>query len=151
MFPSLCMEAKFGLLGKKKVKKRLTSFETKFFQKNSQVHPFWSQKEWRNFGRVESWRQTKKIQIKLSVTCNRMNSSRMAKIVLNCRQNGRRWLGRPLKRLLDKAERGLSRPHSWWMMMMMMIIHHHHVKNEEVLQSIKEERKILHTVKKNEC
>jgi hypothetical protein len=28
--------------------------------------------------------------------------------------------------------------------------HHHHVKNEEVLQSIKEERKILHTIKKNE-
>jgi hypothetical protein len=36
------------------------------------------------------------------------------------------------------------------MMMMIIIIHHHHVKNEEVLQSIKEERKILHTVKKNE-
>jgi hypothetical protein len=27
---------------------------------------------------------------------------------------------------------------------------HRHVKNEGVLQSVKEERKILHTVKKNE-
>jgi len=33
-----------------------------------------------------------------------MNSSRMARIMLYCRQNGRRRLGRPLKGLLDKAE-----------------------------------------------
>jgi len=40
----------------------------------------------------------------------RMDSSRMARIVLNCRPNGRRRLGRPSKRLLDEAETGLSRP-----------------------------------------
>jgi hypothetical protein len=40
----------------------------------------------------------------------RMNSSRMAEIVLNCRPNGGRRLGRPLNRLLDEAETGLSRP-----------------------------------------
>jgi hypothetical protein len=40
----------------------------------------------------------------------RMNSSRMAKIVLNCRPNGGRRLGRPLKRLLDEGETGLLRP-----------------------------------------
>jgi len=34
----------------------------------------------------------------------RMKNSRMAKIMLNCRTNGRRQLGRPLKRKLDKAE-----------------------------------------------
>jgi len=39
-----------------------------------------------------------------------MNSSRMAKIMLNCRPNGRRRLGRSLKRLLDEAEMGLSGP-----------------------------------------
>jgi hypothetical protein len=39
-----------------------------------------------------------------------IDSSRMAKIVLNCRQNGRRRLGGPLKRLLDEAETGLSGP-----------------------------------------
>jgi hypothetical protein len=42
---------------------------------------------------------------------NRMNSSsRVAKIVLNCRPNGRTRFGRPLKTQLDKAETGLSRP-----------------------------------------
>jgi len=39
-----------------------------------------------------------------------MNSNRMHKIMLNCRPNGRRRLGRPSKRLLDEAETGLSRP-----------------------------------------
>ena len=40
----------------------------------------------------------------------RRNSSRMAKITLKCRPNGQRRLGKPLKRLLDEAETGLSRP-----------------------------------------
>jgi len=51
----------------------------------------------------------------------RMNKKRMSKIMLNCRQNGRRRLGRSLKRLLDEGETGLSRPNSWRMMIMMMI------------------------------
>jgi len=51
----------------------------------------------------------------------RMDSSRMAKIVLNCRPNGRRRLGRPSKRLLDEVETGLSRP-DWWRMMTMITI-----------------------------
>jgi hypothetical protein len=38
----------------------------------------------------------------------RMNSSRMAKIMLNCRPNGRRRLGRHLKRQLDEVCRGLT-------------------------------------------
>jgi len=42
----------------------------------------------------------------------RMNN-RMPKIMLNYWQNGRRRLGRPLKRLLDDAETGLSRSNSW--------------------------------------
>jgi hypothetical protein len=41
----------------------------------------------------------------------RMNN-RMPKIMLNYRPPGRRQLGRPLKRLLDEAETGLSRPNS---------------------------------------
>ena len=40
----------------------------------------------------------------------RANSIRMAEIVLNCRANGRRRLGRPFKKLLDDAETGLSGP-----------------------------------------
>ena len=44
------------------------------FQKNSQVHSYWPQKECRNFGTAESrtsWQETKKIQIKFATTCNR--------------------------------------------------------------------------------
>ena len=42
----------------------------------------------------------------------RINNNRMAKIMLNYGPNGRRRLGRPLKRLLDKAETSLLRPNS---------------------------------------
>ena len=48
-----------------------------------------------------------------------MNSSRMAKTMLNYRTNGRRRLGTPLKRLLDATETGLSRPNSWRFIIMM--------------------------------
>jgi hypothetical protein len=44
------------------------------FQKNNRLHPFWPQKERRDFGIVESrtsWRETNKIQIKLYSTCNK--------------------------------------------------------------------------------
>jgi len=44
----------------------------------------------------------------------RMNNSRMPKMALNYKPNWRRRLGRPLKRLLDEAETGLSRSNSWW-------------------------------------
>jgi hypothetical protein len=40
-----------------------------------------------------------------------MNSG-MPKIMLNYKPNGRRQLGIPLNRALDKAETGLSRPNS---------------------------------------
>jgi len=36
----------------------------------------------------------------------------MPKVTLNYRPNGRRRLGRPLKRLLDEADTSLSRPNS---------------------------------------
>jgi hypothetical protein len=38
----------------------------------------------------------------------RTSSNRMPKLMLNYRSNGRRRLGRPLKRLLEEAETGLS-------------------------------------------
>jgi hypothetical protein len=38
-----------------------------------------------------------------------MSSSRMAKVMLNCRPDGKGGLGRPLKRPLDEAETGLPR------------------------------------------
>jgi hypothetical protein len=39
----------------------------------------------------------------------RMKENRITKIMLNYRPNGRRRLGRPLKRLFDEAEKGLIR------------------------------------------
>jgi hypothetical protein len=42
----------------------------------------------------------------------RMKNNRMPKIMLNCTANGRRLLGRPLKRVLDEAERCVLR-HNW--------------------------------------
>jgi hypothetical protein len=48
------------------------------------------------------------------------------KLMLNYRPNGRRRLGRPLKRLLDEAETGLSWPNSWRMMMMLVTIPSQH-------------------------
>ena len=39
----------------------------------------------------------------------RINKDRMPKVMLNCRPNGRRRFGRPVKRLLDEDETGLSR------------------------------------------
>jgi hypothetical protein len=45
------------------------------------------------------------------------------KIMLNYRPNGRRRLGRPLKRLLlDEAETGLSVPDSWRVLTMIMMV-----------------------------
>jgi len=77
--------------------------------------------ECRNFGRVErrtSWQETKKIWIKMAMTCN-MNVlyNRMQKIMQNYRPDGWNRLGRPFERLLDEAETGLSRPNLWQMMM----------------------------------
>ena len=42
----------------------------------------------------------------------RINNNRMTSIMLKYRPNRRRRLGRPLKRLLDDADTGLSRPKS---------------------------------------
>ena len=46
-----------------------------------------------------------------------MNNKRMPKIMLNYRPNGQRLLRKPLKRVLDEAETGLSRPNSCRMIM----------------------------------
>jgi len=41
---------------------------------------------------------------------------------MNYRPNGRGWIGRPLKRILDEAETFLSSRNSWRMMTMMIMI-----------------------------
>jgi hypothetical protein len=43
--------------------------------------------------------------------------NRMPKVIMNHGTNGLRWLGRPLKSLLDEAETGLLRSNSWRMTM----------------------------------
>jgi hypothetical protein len=80
-------------LRKKRTKKLLTPVEITFFR----ITDNRQQKERRNFGRVEN--------------ITGMNN-RMPKIMLNCRPNGLRRLGRTLKSLLDEEETGLSRPNS---------------------------------------
>jgi hypothetical protein len=42
----------------------------------------------------------------------RMNNNKMRTVMLKYRKNGRRILGRTLKRLLDEVETGLVRPNS---------------------------------------
>jgi hypothetical protein len=50
-----------------------------------------------------------KSPIRLATTCSKDEQQQDAKIMLNYRPNGRRRHGRPLKRLLDEVETGLSR------------------------------------------
>jgi hypothetical protein len=111
------VKAKFGPLEKR------INVDAVF--QNSRVHPLWSQKKLRNFGRVERrsiWRETKKIQIKLATTCNKNErATGCQKIMLNCRPNGRGRLGRLLKGLSDEAETSLSRT-NWWRIIIIIII-----------------------------
>jgi len=96
--------------------------EMKFFRRTIGYTFFLPQKEW-NFGRAESstsWQETKKIQIEMATTCNKNEQKQNAK---NKVELWIKWkqLGRPLKKLLDKAEADLLRPNMWQMMMMLMI------------------------------
>jgi hypothetical protein len=105
------MEAKFGPL-----KKRIKTIDISpddSFQKNSRVHPFGSQKHEDIFEelKVEPFdKDVRRYKLNWLRHVTRMNSNRMPKIMLNYVPDGRRRLGRPLKRLLDEAETGLSRP-----------------------------------------
>jgi len=103
-------EAKFRPV-EKKYKKGFASIEINFFQKNSWGHPFLTTK--RNKEILEeleiepAGNKLRRYKSNWLQHVTRMDSSRMAKILLNCRPDGRRRLGRPLKRLLDEAETGL--------------------------------------------
>jgi hypothetical protein len=98
----------------------------KFFRRTAEMHKFDHKRHEEILEELKPDPVEEKLR-RYKLNClrhvTRMNSSRMAKIVLNCRPNGRRGLERPLKRLLDEVETGLSRP-DWWRMktlMMMMI------------------------------
>jgi hypothetical protein len=56
----------------------------------------------------------------LVTTCNKNEQQQDGRIMLSWRPNGRRGIGRPLKRVLQENETGLLRP-DWLQMMMMMM------------------------------
>jgi len=46
-----------------------------------------------------------------------MSNNKLEKLMMNYRRNGRGWIGRPLKRLLDETKtvyQGLNRDEWWW-------------------------------------
>jgi len=50
--------------------------------------------------------ETKAILVRLAGTCKKNDQHKDDKLILNYRTNGRRRLGRPLKKLSDEAETG---------------------------------------------
>ena len=94
-------------------------------KKNSQVHPFWPQRnqeilEEMNLKPFDEKLRRYKSNWLRHVT--RMDNNRMLKVMLNYRPNGRRRFGKPSKNLLDEVETCLWRPNSWRMMMMVMMM-----------------------------
>jgi len=105
-------------------KKRLTSNEMKIFIRTAGYTLFDHTRdeeilEGLKVEPVDLKRRRYKSNLLRHVT--RTNSSTMTKILMNCRPNRRRRLGRTLQRILDETATGLSR-HNWWRMIMMMII-----------------------------
>ena len=118
------MKAKFWPL-EKEIKKRLTSIEMKFFRRTAgcTLSDHNREEEVLEELKVEpAGKETGRHKSNWLRHVTTVDSSRMANIKLNCRPNGRRRLGRPLKGQLDEAETGLSRPNWWRMMMTMMIL-----------------------------
>ena len=80
-----------------------------FFRKNSGAHPFGTQKEIRNFGKVEirtGGRETKKIKIKLATTCNKNEQQQDAK---NNAELQTKWTKKTLKIFEGTRGRGRNR------------------------------------------
>ena len=102
-------------------RKRLTSVELKYFRITAGTR-FWTTKDLKKF--LEELaaepidRKLRSYRTDWLRRVTRMDSSRMLKIMLNSRPNGRRRLGRPLKRLLGGVETGLLRS-NWWRMMVL--------------------------------
>jgi hypothetical protein len=96
----------------KKDEKRPKSIRLKFFRRTD-GYTFFDQK--RNEGILDELKaepvdeKLRRYKSNFLRRVTRMNSNRMTKIMLNCRPNGRRRLGRPLKGLSGEAETGMSR------------------------------------------
>jgi len=106
--PFFYMKAKFGP-SEKRIKVIVISWD-EIFQKNSWCTLFDHSRNEEIFEDLkgepieEKLRRCKSDWLR---HITRMNSSKMAKMVMNCRPNGRRRLGRSLKRQLQEAETGL--------------------------------------------
>ena len=104
---------------RKKDKKRLTSVEKKFFRRTAEYTLFDNK---RNDDILEELKaepvdeKLRRYKSNWLRHVTKMNNSRVPKIMLIYRPNGRRRLGLPLERLLDEPETGLSRP-DWYRMM----------------------------------
>ena len=111
------MEAKFGFSDKNN-KKTMDINQEYIFQRNNGVHHLWPHRNEDIWGDLKTEPADEKLR-RYKSNClrhvTRMNSTRVAKIMLNFRPNGRRRLGRLRNRLLDEAETGLSRA-DWWRM-----------------------------------
>ena len=102
-------KAKFGPSGKGI--KTIDISGDQVLQKKA-VFIFLTTKELRNFGRDENRTSFRKIGIRKSNflrSVSRTNSNRMLKVILNYRPNMRRRIWRAWTRLLEKAEKILSR------------------------------------------
>jgi hypothetical protein len=100
-------------LEKKRFKKKADITLDEVFQKNSRVCRFYHKinEEILEELKVEPVdHKLRRYKPKWLRHITRKKNSRMSKIMLSYRPNGRIWYGRPLKRLLDEAETGLSRP-----------------------------------------
>jgi hypothetical protein len=111
VYNALALEAKFGHL-EKRIKKRKTSNEMKFFRRTAGYTVFDHK---RNEGILEEMKAEAVDGILRRYKPNwlrhvaGMENNIMPEIMLNFRPNGGRGFGRPLKRLLDEGETGLSR------------------------------------------
>ena len=114
--PLFCMEVKDGR--QTKGYKTVDNNRDETVQKNSRVHTSWQQKKWRNCGRAEcrtGWQETKKIQIKLSALCNKIEQQQDGKRKAELQSEGTKTTWKTLKRQLNEAETRSN----WWRMMVM--------------------------------
>jgi hypothetical protein len=90
---------------------------------NGQVHPFWPPKEWRIFGKVEirlsQW-ETKEMQIKLAMKCNKNEPQQDAKSNAEVLSKWMKMTWKTFEDVIRQAKTGLSKPNLWWMLMMTM-------------------------------
>jgi hypothetical protein len=102
----------------------MTLIETKSFRRTDGYAPFRPQKHEEIVEDLKVEPDDMKLRRYKSnclIHVTRMERTGWQKIMLNYRSNGRRRLGRPLKRLLEEAEAGLSRT-KWWRIIIIIII-----------------------------